>query len=366
MPAVHTRALAALTVAALLASSVPAALADSPSTHRRRTKQRAGVRRATVRRPAPVRVAGTVLVSAQGGSLRDGTIGEAMRRGMQGVAGAAVAMDPQTGRVIAVVNPALGVDAAFQPCSVFKIVVAIAGLTEGVITPESVHECNGGCWFWPGHGKIDLRRAIADSCNPYFQWVGGLLGYTKIEHYARLLGLGSPTGINLPNESPGALPAWMPPAAVPHMSSHADRVTTTAVQLAAMLSAIVNGGVLYQPQLAAAQGFVPRERWRLPANLPLGSLYDGFLAAVNEGSATQAFDPDIVVAGKTGTCAGVGWFASYAPADHPEVVLVVFTRPGNGHRSSEVAGRIYQAMYKGENAVAPAPPPAPVDATEQP
>ena len=54
----------------------------------------------------------------------------------------------------------------------------------------------------------------------------------------------------------------------------------------------------------------------------------------------------MIVAGKTGTCAGVGWFASYAPADHPEVVIVTLVRPGNGHSASAVGGRIYQRLYK--------------------
>lgn len=89
-----------------------------------------------------------------------------------------------------------------------------------------------------------------------------------------------------------------------------------------------------------------RERWRLPPQTVVGGLTDGFLGAVNEGSAATAFDPDVVVAGKTGTCAGLGWFASYAPADAPEIVIVVFVRPGSGHLASSVAGRIYQYLYK--------------------
>jgi cell division protein FtsI/penicillin-binding protein 2 len=93
-------------------------------------------------------------------------------------------------------------------------------------------------------------------------------------------------------------------------------------------------------------GFVARERWRLPPQTVLGGLSEGFLAAVNEGSASNAFDPDVIVAGKTGTCAGLGWFASYGPADRPEVVIVTMVRPGNGHAASAVAGRIYQRLYK--------------------
>ena len=78
---------------------------------------------------------------------------------------------------------------AYQPCSVFKIVVAIAGLSEGVITPETRRTtARKGCWIWPGHGPIDLRRALAVSCNPYFEWVGERLGYEKVQRYAHLLG----------------------------------------------------------------------------------------------------------------------------------------------------------------------------------
>jgi cell division protein FtsI/penicillin-binding protein 2 len=103
---------------------------------------------------------------------------------------------------------------------------------------------------------------------------------------------------------------------------------------------------VFEPQLSGSAGFVPKERWRLPPQVVMGGLTEGFLGAVNEGSAANAFDPDVIVAGKTGTCAGVGWFASYAPADKPEMVTVVFVRPGTGHVASAVAGRMYQYLYK--------------------
>jgi penicillin-binding protein 2 len=136
------------------------------------------------------------------------------------------------------------------------------------------------------------------------------------------------------------------PAQVGHLSSHAAGITTSAVQIGVLLSAAINGGVVFQPQVSGASGFEPRERWRLPPGTVLGGLSEGFLSAVNEGSAASAFDPDVIVAGKTGTCAGVGWFASYAPADRPELVVVTFVRPGGGHLASAVAGRIYQNLYK--------------------
>lgn len=286
-------------------------------------------------------------------SAGDRAVGEAAQRALGRTAGAVVALDPRTGRVIALVNPTYGLLNAYQPCSVFKIVVAIAGLTEGLIAPETTLGCLKGCWTWPGHGQIDLRRALAVSCNPYFEQVGERLGYEKIEKYAELLGLGAPSGINLTGETKGRLPSKVSPAAVGHLSSHAAGITTSAVQLAVLLSATINGGVIYQPQVGPAEGFSPRERWRLPPGTRLDGLADGFLGAVNEGSAMPAFDPEVAVAGKTGSCSKLGWFASYAPADHPEVVVVVFVRRGNGHRASEIAGRIYQDLFKPKPLVTP-------------
>ena len=322
---------------ALLVGAAAEAVADAPAAASRRR------RRSAARPRLPALPSLVVPASA---SARDLEVGEACRRGLEGTSGAVVAMDPYTGRVIALVNPLRGMATAYQPCSVFKIVVAIAGLTEGVITPDSVYNCTGGCWLWPGHGPLNLRKALAQSCNPYFAWVGEKLGYERVHRYAELLGLGSPSGINLEGEAAGRIPAAVRPSAVGHLSSHAAGIATSALQLAVVLSATVNGGIIYQPQVSGPEGFVARERWRLPPGTVLGGLSEGFLSAVNEGSASNAFDPDIVVAGKTGTCSGLGWFASYAPADRPEVVVVVFVRPGSGHVASAVAGRIYQSLYK--------------------
>src|SRR5258708_32399907 len=105
-------------------------------------------------------------------SDRDLAGGDAGRRELEGLGGAAVAMDPRTGRVLAVVNPGNALLRAYQPCSVFKIVVAIAGLSEGVITPETTYTCQKGCNLWPGHGAISLRRAPARPRNPDFEWNG--------------------------------------------------------------------------------------------------------------------------------------------------------------------------------------------------
>jgi cell division protein FtsI/penicillin-binding protein 2 len=300
----------------------------------------------TTRRSTPSRTAIPPVIVPPSASAWDHAIAEAARRGLGKTTGAVVAMDPWTGRVITIVNPTYGLFNAYQPCSVFKIVVGIAGLSEGVITPETVYRCQKGCWSWPGHGAIDLRRALAVSCNPYFEWIGEQIGYAKVQEYAKLLGLGEPSGINLTGETRGRLPQTVSQAAVGHLSSHAAGIATSAVQLAVLLSATINGGVVWQPQVGPAEGFVPKERWRLPEGTRLDGLADGFLSAVNEGSALPAFDPEVVVAGKTGSCSRLGWFASYGPGPRPEIVMVVFVRRGNGHQASAIAGRIYQDLYK--------------------
>jgi penicillin-binding protein 2 len=332
-----------IAIAAVLALLVPR-LTDAATSKRYApgTTARSGPRRSATRRPPGP----PALVVPAAASARDLAVSEAARFGLGAQQGAVVAMDPQTGRVVTVLNPYLGLSTAYEPCSVFKIVVAVAGLTEHIATPDTVYNCAGGCWFWPGHGPINLRRALAVSCNPYFEWMGEQLGYERIQKYAHLLGLGSPTGVNMPGEAAGRIPSIVPVSRVGHLSSHANGVDTTAIQLAVLMSAVINGGIVFEPQLSGPAGFVPKERWRLPPQAVMGGLTDGFLAAVNEGSAANAFDPDVVVAGKTGTCAGLGWFASYAPADKPELVTVVFVRPGTGHVASAVAGRMYQYLYK--------------------
>jgi cell division protein FtsI/penicillin-binding protein 2 len=322
-PALLVLALAALASVALAAPAEPAG----------RSSQKARARRA----PA------AVLLPASA-SAWDLAVGRAASRALGRTPGAVVAMDPWTGRVQAVVNPAEALQRAYQPCSVFKIVVGIAGLSEGVITPDSTYRCDRGCWMWSGHGPIDLRRALGVSCNPYFEWVGQRLGYEKIQRYAHLLGLGEPSGINLTGETGGRVPRAVRDDQVAKLSSHAEGVATSAVQLAVLLSATVNGGVVLQPSLSGPSGFVARERWRLPQGTRLDGLAQGFLAAVNEGSAGPAFDAEVAIAGKTGTCASLGWFASYAPADEPQLVVVVFLRHGSGRSASAVAGRIFREL----------------------
>ena len=182
--------------AILLALVVSAAVAEPAAAAMRRSRTRRAAALSSVVLPASA-------------SAWDVSVGEAARAGLGGAQGAVVAMDPRTGRVHALINPALGMQRAFQPCSVFKIVVGIAGLSEGIITPGTTYRCTKGCWMWAGHGSIDLGRALAVSCNPYFEWVGEQLGYERVQRYAHLLGLAEPS------LTAAAKPALMPSSRVP-------------------------------------------------------------------------------------------------------------------------------------------------------
>lgn len=294
---------------------------------------------------APARWIPVSILTPPEASVFDLRVGEAARSAIHNRSNVAVvAMDPWTGRVLTIGNPQSGLLTAYQPCSVFKLVVAVAGLTEGVITPESRFNCTDGCWITPGHGPIDLRRALAVSCNTYFEWVGERLGFETVRAYAQKLGLGSLTGINVPGETAGVIPSSIPSLGVGHMSSHAQGVKTSAMQLAVLMSALVNGGVINEPQFVGPQAVRAKERSHLSAPPTLALLAPGLFSSVTEGSAQRAFDPGFVASGKTGSCAGVGWFASSLGYPRSEMVVVAFVRGGNGAAASAVAGEFYRSL----------------------
>jgi cell division protein FtsI/penicillin-binding protein 2 len=300
---------------------------------------------ARVRRRTPARVVPVAILMPPEASAYDLRVGESARLAIRNRSNVAVvAMDPWSGRVLTIGNPQSGLFTAYQPCSVFKLVVAVAGLTEGVITPESRFNCTDGCWISPGHGPIDLRRALAVSCNTYFEWVGERLGFETVHAYAEKLGLGSQTGINLPGETAGVMPASVPSLGLGHMSSHAQGVKTSALQLAVLMSALVNGGVIHEPQFVSPRAVTVKERSRFSAPATLALLSPGLFSSVTEGSAQGAFDPGFIASGKTGSCSGIGWFASSLGYPRSELVVVTLVRGGNGSAASSVAGDFYRSL----------------------
>lgn len=128
------------------------------------------------------------------------------------------------------------------------------------------------------------------------------------------------------------------------MSSHAQGVKTSAMQLAVLMSALVNGGILHEPRLAGAAEFKVKEASRFSEPGLLALLTPGLFSSVTEGSAQRAFDPGFVASGKTGSCSGVGWFASSLGYPRSEMVVVTFVRGGNGAAASGVAAEFYRAL----------------------
>jgi membrane peptidoglycan carboxypeptidase len=258
-------------------------------------------------------------------------------------------MDPMTGKVYSIVNQEWALRRGFKPCSTIKLVTGVAGLQENVIPPAELTLASD-------RRGMDLTSALARSDNGYFERVGSGLGFDKMIHYARELGLGEKTGANVPFEFQGRLPEMTPNFTLRRMFSYADGFEVTALQLGNLVSAMANGGKLLVPQIQNNQDnekFKPKVRRKLDIDgNVLQRMIPGMIGAVNYGSGRKAYDPLQTVAGKTGTCNGgggswVGLFTSYAPLANPRLAVVVITRGTDAHRHlpAAVAGQIYRDLH---------------------
>jgi len=260
-------------------------------------------------------------------------------------AGTVVVMDPMTGRVYSVVNQQWALHRGFKPCSTIKLVTGVAGLSENAI--PLIDTANDGY-------RLDLTSALAHSDNPFFQQVGSRIGPDKMVTYARQLGLGEKTGLNVPFEFPGRVPDLSANLGG-RMFSHADGFQVTPLQLGTLVSAMANGGRLLTPQIPhstnEASKMSPKVRRVLDiTNDVWQRMVPGMVGAVNYGSGRKAYDPTQTVAGKTGTCIGdngwVGLFASYAPLANPRLAVVVIAEGSDARRHfpAAVAGEIYRQL----------------------
>jgi penicillin-binding protein 2 len=276
-------------------------------------------------------------------------------------AGAVVALDPNTGYILAMVSHpafdpnlfATGITPAgwhklttdsghpledrviqgiYPPGSTFKIVDSIAGLEDHTLTPGTTYFCPGGLWFggreyrcWRrgGHGTVALHRAIVESCDVYFYNVGEHLGIDRIAHWAHLLGLGKKSGINLANESPGIIPstAWKEkryhqrwyPAETLSVAIGQGYVAVTPLQMAQIAEEVANGGIRYEPQFvkqvvaldgSVVRNYPPVVEARVNINPEfLDVLRDAMADVVNGpgGTGHAAHLDNVTVCGKTGT-----------------------------------------------------------------
>jgi penicillin-binding protein 2 len=284
----------------------------------------------------------------------------------------------------------------YAPGSTFKVLMTIAGLESGAISPSSTVSCGGSvvvygrpflCWKKGGHGTVDVHHALVHSCNVFYYLLGKKMGIDTISKYATMFSLGELTGIDVPGETRGNPPSaewkertrkepWYPGDTI-SVAIGQGLLAVTPVQMATLISAVANGGRLVRPHLA-------REAAAAPVRLPLSA---GTLAViraaladvVEEGTATRARLGPISVAGKTGTAqvfkksAGIdadklakeerdhAWFVGYAPAEKPEIAFaIVVEHGGHGGTTAAPVARKVLEVYFAERL-----PPKPVPETDR-
>jgi len=268
--------------------------------------------------------------------------------------GTVVAIEPTTGRILAMVNQKLALSSGAQPCSTIKLSVALAGVSEGLIDKETEVSIARGT-------RMTLTEALAHSNNAYFEAVGRKLGFEKVHYYAHQFGLGEYAGYHIDGEHPGEYPNEEISAklgGVGKMCSFGEGISMTPLQLGAMVAAIANGGTLFYLQHPTSPEQVASFQSRVKRHLDIADaipeLSDGMAGAVQYGTARTLrinFDEESIL-GKTGTCSRAGtrfgWFASYANTDVGRIVTVVFLqggRPTFGPKAAEIAGRMYRNLY---------------------
>jgi penicillin-binding protein 2 len=349
-------------------------------------------------------------------------------------AGAAVAMDVNNGEILAFASspnfdPALftgrmppdkwkeylqdqrhplenkALKGMYPPGSTFKIITAIAGLEEGLINEHSSVECPGyykfgnatfKCWDKKGHGHVELRKALRESCDVYFYKLAERLGVNRIAKYAKRFGLGAPLGVGLDNEKGGVIPTeqwklkrfgkkWYQGETL-SVGIGQGYVLTTPLQLASMIATVANEGTVYQPHLVKrivdSEGKVLKEFGAQvtgktgikPETYHL--VKEGLFAVVNEphGTGAMARLSEVKVAGKTGSSQVVklrdskgnvpyqfrdhALFVAFAPYEKPEIAIAVIVEHGEhgGSAAAPIAGKMLREYFEQKGVIKRAVP----------
>jgi cell division protein FtsI/penicillin-binding protein 2 len=342
-------------LAGSLAVPVPAAESAAITAAKSSAKS---VKSASRKRLAPSRYRGYAptyadSISADDPAYDDPVVRQAVVDALGRYNGSVVAVDPNTGRILAVVNQKIAFSDGYIPCSTIKPTIAVAALEENVITRDTMLKV--------GRRKyMNLTEALAHSNNTFFEELGRRMGFDTVSRYGRLLGLGELAGYNLPDEHPGSFPTQPPFGGVGRMSSFGEGIQVTPLQMAALAAAFANGGTLYYLQYPHSQeevdAFQPRVKRDLNIANVLPEVREGMLAAVLYGTGRLSADPggEETPLGKTGTCddhvnpSRIGWFLSYADEAHPRIALAVLlrgnTRRVKGPTAAQVAGHIYRTL----------------------
>jgi penicillin-binding protein 2 len=350
----------------------------------------------------------------------------AAEEALEGKPGAIVAMDPRNGEILAMVSrPAFdpnafavritrdewnallkdpgkpllnkAIQAQLAPGSVFKIIMATAGMQEGV-AQDLVVSCGGGksfygryfkCWIAANHsthGSVNISKAIYQSCDSYFYTLAEKLGISRIAKWATLLGLGQKTGVDLPQESSGVMPSeewkiknfkqkWYAGETI-SVGIGQGAVATTPIQLARAIGAITTEGSLRRPHVAFPDQFPPgfkqvskySEETSLPIDAKNWTIITDAMAQVVSpmGTAGRAAVPGVDIAGKTGSAQTVsndlkkkmgasekslykdnGWFVGVTPRRNPEIVVACLFEGGeHGALAAQVATKVIKAYVE--------------------
>ncbi|MDH3346656.1 MAG: penicillin-binding protein 2 [Desulfobulbaceae bacterium] len=288
----------------------------------------------------------------------------------------------------------------YPPGSTYKLITSLAGLAEGMITPDTIIFCPGhyklgnrtyGCWKKSGHGPVNLNKAIAESCDVYFYSLGQRLGVDKLAEYASLFGLGHKTGIEMEHEQSGLVPSTSWKRRRYNEKWHEGETlsvaigqganNTTPLQICMMTSVVANGGTLYQPKVIEEirdpdgkpiKKFTPQIKNKIVGQAKnLQQIRKGMISAVNDkhGTGKIVKFEKMIVAGKTGTAQVVrlkqyrhlheddipykyrdhAWFVCFAPAINPEIAVTVLVEHGlHGGSGAGPIARLVLEQYFAE------------------
>ncbi|MBN2318116.1 MAG: penicillin-binding protein 2 [Acidobacteria bacterium] len=358
-----------------------------------------------------------------GGSIRltlDLKLQSVAEKALEGKVGAIVAMDPRNGEILAMASaPSFDPNAfstrlshkdwnalledpdhpmqnrciqnSYAPGSIFKLILAEAGLQEGILGKNTYVTCTGSAEYYGetkncgdrnGHGRIRLEEAIAKSCNIFFYELGRKLGISKIAEHAAILGLGENTGVDLPGERSGIVPSpewkkktlgepWYPGETI-SVSIGQGAVNATPLQILRTVSVLANGGDVVTPHLLLDAEYGPKEPEWPVRHVPINEdtvrrIHEGMWKGVNvAGTGYNAAIAGIDICGKTGTAQvvssetkkrfpGAGddhaWFVGFSSKENPEIAVVVFVEHGGkgGTVAAPLAREIFASYYKRGN-----------------
>jgi cell division protein FtsI/penicillin-binding protein 2 len=277
---------------------------------------------------------------------------------MQGKPGAVIVSNPKTGRILAIWNTHTALHEAFPPGSTAKVVASAAALEEGVIGPTERIQCRRvprvlgeayHCSHPPAARPFDLADALANSCNYFFSELSARLSSAELAHWYAAFGFGAAGE----NTLPGEVHIRDNPREKALAVLGEQGVTATPAQVLLAYSAIAMHGEVFrliapgQNQAPSIDRVVPLHKQTLAA-LAAG-LREGVVSGIGRAAAVEG----VAVAGKTGTAPALdgsrsthAWFVGYAPADAPEVALVVFLKRGTGAgNAAPLAGRLFKQYF---------------------